>query len=78
MGNEHANIVPYQVFEVQDGHLNIAIGNDDQFKKFCAIINRLDLSEKEKFSTNIMRVANRSELISILKQDICFQVIQRK
>ena len=70
VGNEHANIVPYQVFEVQDGHLNIAIGNDDQFKKFCAIINRLDLSEKEKFSTNIMRVANRSELISILKQEL--------
>ena len=70
VGNEHANIVPYQVFEVQDGHLNVAIGNDNQFKKFCAIINRLDLSEKEKFSTNIMRVANRSELIPILKQEL--------
>ena len=70
VGNEHANIVPYQVFEVFDGHLNVAIGNDEQFRKFCEIIGRSDLSKNGRFSTNIMRVANRSELISILKQEL--------
>ena len=70
VGNEHANIVPYQVFEVYDGHLNVAIGNDEQFKKFCDIINRSDLSESQKYSTNIMRVSNRSELIPILIQEL--------
>ena len=70
VGNEHANIVPYQVFEVNDGHLNVAIGNDEQFKKFCDIIERSDLSENKKYSTNIMRVSNRSQLIPILKQEL--------
>ena len=70
VGNEHANIVPYQVFEVFDGHLNVAIGNDEQFKKFCDIINRVDLSKNQKYSTNIMRVSNRSELIPILSQEL--------
>ena len=70
VGNEHANIVPYQVFEVYDGHLNVAIGNDQQFKKFCEIINRSDLSENQKYSTNIMRVSNRSQLIPILNREL--------
>ena len=70
VGNEHANIVPYQVFEVSDGHLNIAIGNDEQFRKFCDVINRSDLSKNQKYSTNIMRVSNRSELIPILKREL--------
>ena len=30
-GNAHQNIVPYQVFEVADGHLILAVGNDAQF-----------------------------------------------
>ena len=70
VGNEHANIVPYQVFEVSDGHLNVAIGNDEQFRKFCDVINRSDLSANQKYSTNIMRVSNRSELIPILKREL--------
>ena len=70
VGNEHANIVPYQVFEVYDGHLNVAIGNDEQFKKFCNIIKRSDLSENQQYSTNIMRVSNRHQLIPILKQEL--------
>ena len=70
VGNEHANIVPYQVFEVFDGHLNVAIGNDEQFRKLCDVINRSDLSKKRKYSTNIMRVSNRSELIPILKREL--------
>ena len=70
VGNEHANIVPYQVFEVSDGHLNVAIGNDEQFRKFCEVINRSDLSKNQKYTTNIMRVSNRSELIPILKREL--------
>ena len=62
--------MPYQVFEVYDGYLNVAIGNDQQFMKFCEIINRSDLSENQKYATNIMRVSNRSQLIPILKREL--------
>jgi crotonobetainyl-CoA:carnitine CoA-transferase CaiB-like acyl-CoA transferase len=40
MGNAHQNIVPYQVFEVQDGHMIIAVGNDTQFATYCAVAMR--------------------------------------
>ena len=39
-GNAHQNIVPYQVFEVADGHMILAVGNDGQFAKFCEVAGR--------------------------------------
>ena len=37
MGNAHPNIVPYQVFPTQDGHIVVAVGNDNQFARLCEI-----------------------------------------
>lgn len=65
-GNEHPNIVPYQVFEVSDGHLIIAVGNDNQFAKFCAGIGHPDLAGDPRFGVNIDRIANREALSEIL------------
>ena len=66
VGNEHPNIVPYQVFEVADGHLIVAVGNDSQFEKLCKIFSRSDLSNDIKYAKNINRVENREKLITIL------------
>ncbi len=66
VGNQHPNIVPYQVFQVADGHLIVAVGNDSQFEKLCKIFNRSDLAKNSKYSKNINRVKNREELITIL------------
>lgn len=65
-GNQHPNIVPYQVFEVSDGHLIIAVGNDNQFAKFCAGIGHPDLADDRRFRVNIDRIANREALSEIL------------
>jgi len=35
-GNTHPSIVPYQLFNSIDGH--IAVGNDEQFRRFCRVI----------------------------------------
>src|SRR6188474_1025935 len=43
-GNAHQNIVPYQVFEVADGHMILAVGNDAQFARFCAIAGCAELA----------------------------------
>ncbi len=67
-GNQHANIVPYQVFQVRDGHVIIAVGNDSQFDKFCTIINASHLATNKKFATNQARLANRDELITKLTE----------
>lgn len=66
-GNAHPNIVPYQTFEVADGHLMIAVGNDQQFRALCSALSLPALADDERFATNTARVANRSAVIEILQ-----------
>ena len=66
-GNQHPNIVPYQVFETRDGHLIIAVGNDRQFDSFCRIIGAPGLAQDSRFSSNPARLENRDLLIDLLK-----------
>ena len=70
LGNAHPNIVPYQVFEVTDGHLIIACGNDRQYRELCAILDRADLAEDPRFLTNPDRVAHRDDLVPIIAADV--------
>ena len=62
-GNAHQNVVPYQVFEASDGHLIVAVGNDSQFRAYCKVIGRPDLSENPDYATNSQRLINRDALI---------------
>ncbi len=66
-GNGHPNIVPYQVFAAQDGHLIVAVGNDSQFARFCAIIDAPELAKNPDYTTNIARVTNRDTLLPKLE-----------
>jgi crotonobetainyl-CoA:carnitine CoA-transferase CaiB-like acyl-CoA transferase len=68
MGNEHPNIVPYQLFETADRPFILAAGNDRLFQRTCEVIGRIDLAEDERFATNEARVRNRRELIPILQE----------
>ena len=67
LGNRHANIVPYQTFKTKDGEMVIAVGNDNQFKSLCNVLNT-DYYENSKFKTNPDRVKNRDELTNLLQQ----------
>jgi crotonobetainyl-CoA:carnitine CoA-transferase CaiB-like acyl-CoA transferase len=66
MGNAHPNIVPYQAFATADGHFILAVGNDDQFHRLCALLDVPEIAEDERFATNGARVEHRNELIPIL------------
>ena len=68
MGNQHPNIVPYQVFSASDGEFVIAVGNDEQFKRFTRVIGRPDLAEREEFMHNEARLHNKDELIPICEE----------
>jgi crotonobetainyl-CoA:carnitine CoA-transferase CaiB-like acyl-CoA transferase len=59
LGNQHPNIVPYQVFPTQDGHIVLSVGNDPTFKRFCGALLLTHLLEDERFATNAARVRNR-------------------
>ena len=66
MGNAHPNIVPYQIFPVEDGHVIVAVGNDGQFGRFARVLGREGLAEDPRFATNPLRVANRAILVPLL------------
>ena len=59
LGNGHPNIVPYDVFPVADGDIIIATGNDGQFRKLCAVLERPELADDPRFVTSKDRVNNR-------------------
>ncbi len=65
-GNAHQNIVPYQVFEVADGHLILAVGNDGQFERFCGVAGCAALAHDERFARNQARVRHRDTLVPLL------------
>ena len=62
MGNAHPNLVPYQSFAASDGHFILAIGNDSQFIKFCALAGVPNLADDLRFKNNRARVENRDIL----------------
>ena len=66
MGNAHQNIVPYQVFEVADGHMIVAVGNDGQFAKFCDVTGRPEIAQDPRFIRNADRVRHRGTLVPML------------
>src|SRR5258706_130800 len=63
MGNRHPTIVPYETFSAADGEFVLAVGNDDQWRRFCSVAA---LEDDERFSTNRLRVVNYAELRPIL------------
>ena len=54
LGNRHPTIVPYETFAAVDGDFVVAVGNDDQWRRFCAVAG---LPADERFATNRGRVA---------------------
>ena len=66
-GNAHANIVPYQVFVVADGHIIVAVGNDRQFARLCDLLDDPALAADARFTTNAERVRCRDVLVPMLQ-----------
>jgi crotonobetainyl-CoA:carnitine CoA-transferase CaiB-like acyl-CoA transferase len=62
LGNAHPNISPYEVVPAADGHIILAVGNDGQFRKLCAILELDGVADDERFATNRARVAHRDEV----------------
>ncbi len=66
MGNHHPSISPYEVVPTLDGHLILAVGNDGQFSRLCAILGLDDLTNDPDFATNEKRVENRDDVHDII------------
>jgi formyl-CoA transferase/CoA:oxalate CoA-transferase len=72
MGNRHPSIAPYDTFATADGDFVLAVGNDDQFRRFCGVLGRPALGTDARFATNPDRVRNydalRAELGPLLSR----------
>lgn len=73
LGNAHPNIVPYQDFPTADGDFILTVGNDSQFRKFAEVAGRPEWVDDPRFATNKLRVANRSELVPLIRQATVFK-----
>ena len=66
VGSGHPVIVPYQAFKAKDVYINIAVGNDQLWEKFCKAVGLESVMDDPKFATNAKRVENRGEIVKIV------------
>ncbi|MBS0470299.1 MAG: CoA transferase [Proteobacteria bacterium] len=66
LGNAHPNIVPYQVFATSDGHLILAVSNDNQFRRFTTVAGLTGVADDPRYATNAERVARRQAVVDML------------
>jgi crotonobetainyl-CoA:carnitine CoA-transferase CaiB-like acyl-CoA transferase len=69
-GNAHAIIVPYDTFPTSDGFVNIAVGNDRLFQKFCEALGMPEEAADPRFATNADRNANKAALYEALEANL--------
>ncbi len=64
VGNAHQNVAPYAVFPCSDGWFILAVGNDAQFRRFCAITG---LEARADWATMAGRNADRPALTAAIE-----------
>ncbi|MEX2521011.1 MAG: CoA transferase [Paracoccaceae bacterium] len=69
-GSGVAEIAPYQAFETAEGWLMIAAGNDNLFRKFCAVLGLDHLAADPDYAVNSARVANRVKLLEMISAEV--------
>ena len=64
LGSRHPSAAPFQSFATQNGHIVIALLNDDpaQWEKICNAVELSHLAVDERFINNSKRVENRAQL----------------
>lgn len=63
IGNAHPSIVPYQTFPTADGWMNVGVGNEGQWKRFCEAVGRPAWLDEPRYRTNADRLVHREELV---------------
>ncbi|WP_126450998.1 CaiB/BaiF CoA transferase family protein [Sulfodiicoccus acidiphilus] len=68
MGSAHSSIAPYQAFKAKDDYFVLAVGNDEQWARFCKAVGAEHLLNDPRFRSNPDRVRNRDALIQELEK----------
>ena len=64
VGNAHMNVSPYAVFQTSDGWFILAVGNDAQFRRFCAVAG---LAARPEWATNAGRLEHKPALFAAIE-----------
>ena len=68
LGAAHPNLVPYQAFMCQDNkYLNLAVGSERIWERFCQGMAMPELQENPDFKTNVERAQNRAKIVPYLQ-----------
>jgi crotonobetainyl-CoA:carnitine CoA-transferase CaiB-like acyl-CoA transferase len=65
-GNAHPTVAPYETFQVADGEVVLAVGNDDLWQRFCPVAGLEPHAADPRFATNRERVRNYDALRPIV------------
>ncbi|GAA5234225.1 CoA transferase [Verticiella sediminum] len=60
--------VPAGMFPCKEGNIVITVGNDQQYRRFCEVIERPDLAIDPRFSVNQARASNREAMVQVLNE----------
>jgi crotonobetainyl-CoA:carnitine CoA-transferase CaiB-like acyl-CoA transferase len=71
MGNRHPSIAPYDTYDTKDGPIVLAVGNDDQWQRFCRVAGLEAHASDPRFTTNEGRVRHCDELTAIVAEALC-------
>jgi crotonobetainyl-CoA:carnitine CoA-transferase CaiB-like acyl-CoA transferase len=66
LGNRHPTIVPYETFAASDGDFVVAVGNDEQWKRFCEVLELTSMGANPMFATNRSRVEHYDVIRPVL------------
>jgi crotonobetainyl-CoA:carnitine CoA-transferase CaiB-like acyl-CoA transferase len=67
-GNCHPLIAPYELFKTKNSYVNVAVGNDSLWARFCQALGLEQYVGDSRFKTNPDRVANRGDLVAIIEE----------
>jgi crotonobetainyl-CoA:carnitine CoA-transferase CaiB-like acyl-CoA transferase len=68
LGNQHPNIVPYQVFAASDAHFVLAVASESLWQRLCAVLEKPEWLDDKRFAENADRVRNRAALCPALAE----------
>lgn len=68
LGSAHPRNAPYQAFRAADGWFAMAAGNNRLWEQVCGVVNRPELLDDPRFSSNHLRAANQETLRDILEE----------
>jgi len=75
VGNHHPQTAPMGVYRAKDGFMNIAVGNDDMFQRFCRVLGVPELGGDPRFAPGQERVKNRRALDAVIVERLATRTV---